>query len=1071
MAKKHVPHSDRMSVTVFVTFSPFSRQAQIITALALTFAIFPAQNSPPLYWSKKERHGLVSSWYPLRWGDFIVKVSRFAIGISAAAILILAGLGVEFLWSFGRGQRDLHMPVPEEFAQQITVHEDGDFVYSYSLDDVAIDQEERVLYVPNLVNVFTEHTFSRAEKEMLAEKVGGTVVSDLCGGINFFQLHVNVEDYSELEEIAQSLRETNGIMDASYEVPLLLEPDEPDGNPWSISGEEPDRGKESSPAGNDWWAEAIGAYTAWDYESWFHDVAVGVIDSGFYTQHEDLGGNTTITMLPGYPQNSFHYHGTAVAGIIGAADNEIGLRGVASSQYHQLTMYCVDWNPVTNDAESEDYVTLLGTATFSKQMKEMLKYHVKVINNSWGMADISYNSLITEELKEFFKNGDKVSLSEQDIQAAADALAQLAYDTSRTAVNITLQMIASGEEFLIVQSAGNGVNNGGYPSQVEQTGFFRGITRELFEQMYPSGYLGINYTELNYHILVVGAVANRRTDDGAYIMTSVSNYGPEVDLCAPGLGIFTTYDSTYENPPFTDEEDKYHPTDKYFESFSGTSAAAPMVTGSAALLWSIDPDLTAQEVWGLLVYQREDLAEGTKAHGDLAHGSEGVYPMLNIGAAVRALMEEKNEALVSEIRITDQATGEPVEGAEVIYSTGLFEGGKTATTDSEGRCTIRGAANLRPYPAATTVLVKAEGQLRWCGTVRAWLEDDPDQTINEIELDLNNILDITGDLLEQLKQDLPALWNYIQTVMDEVKAAQPDFADTLAQLAGQYGVISLGEEVYPKVTGYGGGEELVDPARLNGLLGADIFDYDGDGQEELLTVRLETGAPDNSDWSETFCSLAVYEWDAAAGQAVLSDERQVDMGYLTFTNNLHMCALHLFRGTFQDGTSAVYFSYHQELNSRVFGTLRVSYDGTLQITGGVECDEGYAWLNCSQLGSDGNTWESQFSYQDPDDIGVSQEKADTCRSCYLESMEQIGLVEHGIRGVWMNPDRPTQGGAPLRLMVDRESVACLPAERSSAVDGTLTTLCGLWALPSSSLLNEDMTLSVYDEGDLLTPWR
>ena len=54
------------------------------------------------------------------------------------------------------------MPVPEEFAQQITIHEDGDFLYTYSLDDVALDQEELVLYVPNLVNVFTEHTFSRS---------------------------------------------------------------------------------------------------------------------------------------------------------------------------------------------------------------------------------------------------------------------------------------------------------------------------------------------------------------------------------------------------------------------------------------------------------------------------------------------------------------------------------------------------------------------------------------------------------------------------------------------------------------------------------------------------------------------------------------------------------------------------------------------------------------------------------------------------------------------------------------------------------------------------------------------
>ena len=1012
-----------------------------------------------------------------------MKNQRFALGVTAAAVLLLLGLTAELVLPALLGRGDPHTEVPEEFAQQITVYEDGDFTYSYSLDDVVLDEESLVLYVPNLVNVFTERTFSRGEKEKLAEKVGGTVVSDLCGGINFFQLHVNTEDYSELEEIAQSLKETDGVMDASYEVPLLLEPDTADKNPWSVSGEEPDRGKESAPAGNDWWAEAIGAYTAWSYESWFHDVAVGVIDSGFYTQHEDLGGNTTMTMLPGYPQNSFHYHGTAVAGIIGAADNEIGLRGVASSQYHQLTMYCVDWNPVTNDAESEDYVTL-GTADFSKQMKEMLKYHVKVINNSWGMADISYNSLITEELKEFLKNGDEISLSEQDIQAAADALAQMAYDTSRAAVNITLQMIASGQEFLIVQSAGNGVNNGGYPSQVEQTGFFRGITKELFEQMYPNGYLGINYTELNYHILVVGAVANRRTDDGAYIMTSVSNYGPEVDLCAPGLGIFTTYDSTYENPLLTDEEDKYHPTDKYFESFSGTSAAAPMVTGSAALLWSIDPDLTAQEVWGLLVYQREDLVEGTKAHGNLAHGSEGVYPMLNIGSAVLALMEEKNEELVSEIRITDQATGEPVEGAEVIYSTGLLEAYETVTTDSEGRCTIRGASNLHPYPSETTLLVKAEGQLRWYGTVRAWLEDDPDQTVNEIQLNLNNILDITGDLLEQLKQDLPALLDYIQTVMDEVEPAQPDFADTLAQLAGQYGVIPVGEESYPEITGYGGGEDLIDPARLTGLLGADIFDYDGDGQEELLTVRLETGGKEESGWIQTKCFFAVYEWDSKTEKIVLSDEQSFILG--NFTNSIPHSALHLARGDFENGETALYLNYHWEMNSLSFGTLRISYDGTLQVDGGVECAEWYAAMQCYRLKSSQNLgelgvhhfmeeqygWEQMFSFNHPDDgITPSLSDIDSYRKCYQSAMTELGIEEYSPRGIWMDPERPTGGGIQLRELVDRESIAALPVQRSKAINGTLTTLCGAYRLAAGIVVEEDVTLVCYDETGLLDSFR
>lgn len=984
-----------------------------------------------------------------------MKVSRFAIGISAAAILILAGLVGELLWSFWSEQRDLHMPVPEEFAQQITVHENEDFVYSYTLSDVALDEETLTLYVPNLVNVFTEQPLSRKEKEALAEQAGGTVVTDISGCINLIQLYVSEEGLSAVEAAAERAMQEDGVFYAGYEVPIFVEENSLDGNPWLEDGVEQDRGNEVTPGGTDWWAEAIGAYTAWNYEQWFQDVIVGVVDSGFYTQHEDLVGNTAVRMLPGYEENTLNYHGTAVTGIIGAADNEIGLRGVASSQYHQLTMYCADWSPVTNFEGAEDYVNMLVTGEYTEAIKEMVERDAKVINNSWGFTKYAP---FEETVNRIQHITNKQPMDMWSVYGTYEACVR---QTAIHAMSMLVSLLSAEKDVLIVQSAGNGLNNGGQPlSTDENCGVFGNITPELFQEVY--GDRGeISYEELYSHILIVGAIQNQQTEDGKYLMASWSNFGPAIDLCAPGNQIFTTTDSTGHEADGS----------RYTQQFTGTSAAAPMVTGAAALLWSIEPDLTAQQVKELLLQNTRDQAIGTRDAGVDEAGSTGTYPVLNIGSAVRALMKEKNEALISEIQITDQATGKPVEGAEVVYSTGLFEAYETVTTDSEGRCTIRGAANLYPYPAETTVLVKAEVQLRWYGTVSAWLEDDPDQTVNEIQLDLNNILDLTGDLLEQLKQDLPVLWEYIQTLMDEAEAAQPDFADTLTQLAGQYGVIPLGEESYPEITGYGGGEELVDPARLTGLLGADVFDYDGDGQEELLTVRLETGAPGSSGWSETPCSLAVYEWDAAAGQAVLADERQVDMGDLTFTNNLPMCALHLFRGTFQDGSSAVYLSYHQELNSRIFGTLRVFYDGTLQITGGVECDEGYAWLKCSQLESDENTWETQFSYQDPDDIGVSQEEADACRSCYLESMEQIGLVEHGIRGVWMNPDRPTQGGAPLRLMVDRESVACLPAERSSAVDGTFTTLCGLWALPSSDLLNEDMTLSVYDETDWLSAWR
>ena len=348
----------------------------------------------------------------------------------------------------------------------------------------------------------------------------------------------------------------------------------------------------------------------------------------------------------------------------------------------------------------------------------------------------------------------------------------------------------------------------------------------------------------------------------------------------------------------------------------------------------------------------------------------------------------------------------------------------------------------------------------------SWLEDDPDQTVNEIELDLNNILDVTGDLLNQLKEDLPALWEYVETIMDQVEPAEADFSDTLAQLTGQYGVISLGKEVYPEVTGYGGGEELVDPARLTGLLGADIFDYDGDGQEELLTVRLETEAGSDEGWGETQCFLTVYEWDGAAEQAVPVGEKSFRFNALT--NSLTQSAIHLARGTFDNGETGLYLTYSWEMNDCVFGVLRISYQGELEVTGGVECHDFHGAFYCYDavgsgamdalcqsgfVDSDGWVQLESYVFEGSSDI-PDQDRVHNYRNCYMKELEDIGLIEPGLPGQWMNPDRPT--GNDLETIIqasqfDRASIVRKPADRYIVSNGQLTNLCGLWHLQHGPL--------------------
>ncbi len=106
-------------------------------------------------------------------------------------------------------------------------------------------------------------------------------------------------------------------------------------------------------------------------------VQVAVVDAGIYLDHEDLAGNTDSSRSRTYcksstgPFNPLDHHGTSVAGVIAARDNDIGMRGVAPrAELHNRRLLC---GRVRN-------VEIAEAMTDERAS-------ICVSNNSWGYQD------------------------------------------------------------------------------------------------------------------------------------------------------------------------------------------------------------------------------------------------------------------------------------------------------------------------------------------------------------------------------------------------------------------------------------------------------------------------------------------------------------------------------------------------------------------------------------------------------------------------------------------------------------------------------------------------------------
>lgn len=109
------------------------------------------------------------------------------------------------------------------------------------------------------------------------------------------------------------------------------------------------------------------------------------------------------------------------------------------------------------------------------------------------------------------------------------------------------------------------------------------------------------------------------------------------DLAAPGHDLIAARPTRNPKSPFVTS------TSLYIDRITGTSVAAPLVSGAAALVWGLRPDFTVRQVRDVLLNSVESI-EPDVLVGTLGKMGRG---RLNVGQAIQAAIEGRKDLLAS----------------------------------------------------------------------------------------------------------------------------------------------------------------------------------------------------------------------------------------------------------------------------------------------------------------------------------------------------------------------------------------------------------------------------------------
>ena len=288
------------------------------------------------------------------------------------------------------------------------------------------------------------------------------------------------------------------------------------------------------------------------YANGNRETIVAIVDTGVMYDHTDLADNMWVNAKEANGTSGVDDDGN------GYVDDYYGWNFYGNSSYIWSSRYNQNGNNTVynKNSSSEDSHGTHGAGT------------IAATNNTTGVAGIASNSNTKIMAVKALGGANGEGSTESVVKGI-----QYAVDNGATIINLSLggeeddyslrNIIKNNPDVLFTIAAGNGDQN------------YNGVNNDQ-TAMYPANYAFDN----------VVSVANLECDGQLHYS---SNYGAKtVHIAAPGAYIISTS---------TESESSYSRTAKSeYELMTGTSMAAPMVAGVAAMLYSKYENLTMNQI-------------------------------------------------------------------------------------------------------------------------------------------------------------------------------------------------------------------------------------------------------------------------------------------------------------------------------------------------------------------------------------------------------------------------------------------------------------------------------------------